>query len=97
MSLSVCRLIGLLLPILGIIYVLNKRPELIAWTIIIPCIVFIFIGAVSYAGLAPLMGDTIRISGKQFAKCDQFLCGSLITLLSFVLLVLTCSFNQKGK
>lgn len=97
MNLTFIRLIGLILPILAVTYALKTKPKPIRWIVIIPSIVFIFVGAVSQAGLAPIMGETIEVSGKQHELCEKFLPGSLITITSFILLVITCSSTKNEK
>ena len=98
MSYMICTIIGFLLPIAAIAYSWLKKPAPVAWIVIVPCILFIFMGAVSHSGVLPIIGNSIHVEGNQHALIsDESLYGSVIIVLSFILLVLTCSLNQREK
>ena len=80
--------IGLLMPIAGLAYAIMQKPKAVAWILIVPGLLFLFIGAVSNSGIAPIDG---RWSN---ANNSRYLFGSLITIAAFILLAVACKVNK---
>jgi carbon starvation protein CstA len=98
MNYIIFKLIGILLLIMAMIYTRVKKPTPVAWLILIPCLLFIFIGAVIQTGILPLFGEMLHVQGNQYSIIpERAFFGLIITVLSFVLLVITCEFNKSDK
>ena len=81
--------IGLLMPIAGLVYAIMQEPKGVAWILIGPSLLFLFVGAVSNAGIAPIDGRWAN------AGNGRYLLGSLITLAALLLLAVACKMNKK--
>ena len=91
MDIDIYSLIGLTLPIAGLLYAIVQRPRPAAWFMIVPSILFLFVGAVSNSGVAPIAGHWANASN------GRYLFGSLITLGGAILLVISCWTNPSNK
>ena len=88
MDIDVYRVIGLIMPIAGVAYAIMYKPKPPAWLLIVPSVLFLFIGAVSNSGIVPIDGRWAN------ANNGRYLFGSLITIAAAILLVLSCKRNS---
>jgi hypothetical protein len=79
--------IGLLIPIAGLIYAIVQRPKAVAWLLVGPSLLFLFVGAVSNAGIAPIEG--------RWGIHHRYLNGSIISVASLILLAVACHANRR--
>ena len=87
MDIDTYSIIGLAIPLAGAAYAVMQKPKPVAWLMIVPSVVFLFIGAVPNSGLAPIGGYWANASD------GRYLFGTLITIGGAILLVISCWAN----